>query len=69
MGNRDCRRAKKRVKFKSFSMLKSDANKSKETRIIFYHSRVLKHVKATCICHTLSLFAINPCVIIASVGL
>jgi len=51
-------------------MLKSDANKSEETRIgTFYYSRVLRHVKATCNCHTWSLFAVNSCVTIASVGL
>ena len=38
------------------SMLLSDANKTNETGVKqvskFYHSRLLRHVKATCNCHT-----------------
>ena len=68
MGNRD----RKKDKFKSSSMLKSEANKSEEIRIrqvsTFYHSRVLRHVKAYLqLSHMIFInFAVNSCVTIAS---
>ena len=54
-------------------MEKKDHKKRKETRVKqaskVYHSRLLRHVKATSNCHTWSLFAVNSCVTIVSVGL
>ena len=54
-------------------MLHMIANKSKETTVKqvskIDHYRVLRHVKATCNCHTWSVFAVDSCVTIASAGL